>query len=318
MSTQWQQRPEGGGRFAIWLIRAISMHAGRGVARVVLYPITLYFFLRRPTERRSSREFFRRIQGRPGSHWQAFKNIHYFSSTILDRVFLLRNCVHDFDVEVEGLAAVDALIAEGRGLMLLGSHYGSFEILRALSEGSQAIPLRVVLDKQQTPALTELLEALAPEIGARVIDSSRGAASVVLAAAEATARGEMIALLADRARTGEHTRRIPFLGSPAPFPTGPWMLAASLKVPVVLCFGTYCGGNRYKVAFELFSEQVELPRATRAQALHAVMTRYAERLAHHARNAPYNWFNLYDFWQENPNPVDPDADRVGLGDGADA
>lgn len=318
MSKHWQQRPEGGGRFAIWLIRGIGMHAGRGVARVVLYPITLYFFLRRPLERRSSRAFFQRIQGRPGSHWQVLKNIHYFSSTILDRVFLLQTGLREFDVEVEGLAALDVLLAKSRGLMLMGSHYGSFEILRALSERNQAIHLRAVLDKQQTPALTELLEALAPEIGARVIDASLGAVSVVLAASEAAARGEMVALLADRGRAGEGTRRVPFLGSPAPFPIGPWSLAASLKVPVVLCFGTYCGGNRYKLAFELFSEQIDLPRNAREQALNAVMTRYAERLAHYARSAPYNWFNLYDFWQENPHPVDPDADRFGVGDGADA
>jgi hypothetical protein len=27
-----------------------------------------------------------------------------------------------------------------------------------------------------------------------------------------------------------------------------------------------------------------------------IVQRYADRLAHHARTAPYNWFNFYDFW----------------------
>ena len=27
------------------------------------------------------------------------------------------------------------------------------------------------------------------------------------------------------------------------------------------------------------------------------MQRYADRLAHYARSAPYNWFNFYDFWR---------------------
>ena len=45
MSNHWKQRPEGGGRFALWLIRGIARHAGRSVGRALLYPITLYFLL---------------------------------------------------------------------------------------------------------------------------------------------------------------------------------------------------------------------------------------------------------------------------------
>jgi len=28
-----------------------------------------------------------------------------------------------------------------------------------------------------------------------------------------------------------------------------------------------------------------------------VLRRYAERLEHYCRIAPYNWFNFYDFWR---------------------
>ncbi|RBF91148.1 acyltransferase, partial [Xanthomonas oryzae pv. oryzae] len=45
MSKHWKQRPEGGGRFALWLIRGIARHGGRVVGRALLYPITLYFLL---------------------------------------------------------------------------------------------------------------------------------------------------------------------------------------------------------------------------------------------------------------------------------
>ena len=50
MSTTWKQRPEGGGLFAITLIRAIARHGGRWLARLLLYPTTLYFMLRRPPQ----------------------------------------------------------------------------------------------------------------------------------------------------------------------------------------------------------------------------------------------------------------------------
>ena len=46
-SEHWLDRPEAGGWFAIWLIRSIGRYGGRGVARMLLYPITLYFLVRR-------------------------------------------------------------------------------------------------------------------------------------------------------------------------------------------------------------------------------------------------------------------------------
>jgi len=295
--SHWQQR-EGGGFFAIWLIRTIGLRLGRRVARLLLWPIALYFFLRRPAERLASRLYLTRVLNRPVTHADVFHHIHMFSATLLDRMFFLARGERDFIVEAEGVAELDACLDEGKGVLLLGSHQGSFEALRALGQRRPDVPLRVVLDKQKTPALTALLEALAPEVGAAVIDASLGGTSVALAMAEGAAKGGMVALLADRGNPHEASRIVPFLGSPASFPVGPWLLASALKIPVVLCFGIYLGGNRYRLVFETFSEGIDIPRACRAEALEAIMARFASRLEHYCRLYPFNWFNFYDFWQE--------------------
>ena len=46
----WKHRPEGGTRGSLALIVGIARHGGRGLARLCLYPITLYFYLRRTGE----------------------------------------------------------------------------------------------------------------------------------------------------------------------------------------------------------------------------------------------------------------------------
>jgi predicted LPLAT superfamily acyltransferase len=174
------------------------------------------------------------------------------------------------------------------------------------------MPLRVLLDKQKTPAMTELLEALAPEVGACVIDASQDGTSITLAIAEACQQGALVALLADRGRSHEALRHAPFLGHNAPFPVGPWLLAHSLKVPVVLCFGLYLGGRRYRLVFEPMADQVEIPRHQREPALDALIARYAQRLEHYVHVAPYNWFNFYDFWQQDRrDPVHPGPELLG-------
>jgi predicted LPLAT superfamily acyltransferase len=313
--AHWQSRPEGGGRFAIWLIRAIALYGGRRMGRLCLYPITLYFFVRRGPERQASRHYLQRAFGRPATTWQVLKHIHCFAATILDRIFLLAHGEQPFRIETEGLELLDQCVAQGRGVLLFGSHQGSFEALRAIGARRPKMALRVVLDKQKTPAMTELLEALAPDVGACVIDAAQDGTTIALAMAEACHDGALVAMLADRGRGHEVLRRTGFLGSSAPFPISPWLLAHTLQVPVVLCFGLYLGGNRYKLVFEPFSERVHIPRHDRGPALDALIARYAQRLEHYIHVAPYNWFNFYDFWQDAPVADGPAAavgERVGV------
>ena len=250
--------------------------------------------------------------GREPSRWEVFRHLWCFAAITLDRVYLLACGDHTFVIETEGLEVLDTHIRAGKGVLLIGSHLGSFEALRALSTRRPDVSLRVVLDKQKTPAMTVLLEALAPEIGAGVIDASKDGASITLAMAEACRSGSLVALLADRGREHETLHHVPFLGRPAPFPVGPWLLAHTLQVPVMLCFGLYQGGNRYRLVFEPVAERIVIPRAERAVALDALIAHYATRLEHYARLAPTNWFNFYDFWQQDLR-APADAGPAGVG-----
>ena len=107
----WSARREGGGYLAIWLLMKVGLACGRTAARLLLYPITLYFFLRRRYERRVSYAFLERAFGRKASAWQVMRHIHRFGATILDRLFLLTERYTRFDIRVHGL---DALVSRMR------------------------------------------------------------------------------------------------------------------------------------------------------------------------------------------------------------
>jgi len=295
MSANWKQRPEGGGWLAIWLIRTIARRGGRGLARLFLYPITLYFLALRGPERRASRIYLTRALGRPASLFAVARHIHTFAATILDRVFLLGERLRRFDVRVTGLEDLHANVDQG-GLLLFGSHLGSFEVMRVLARDRPDIKVRVVLDKAHNPAMTQLLDALNPEVAATVIDAGQDGPSIVLEIQQAIADGSVVALLVDRTQPGEAGLPVEFLGQPAQLPSAPWLIAAVLQAPVMLAFGLYRGGNRYEMVFEPFSGPIVAPRQHRARILGELAQRYATRLEHFARSAPYNWFNFYDFW----------------------
>lgn len=332
MTGSWKQRREGGGLFALWLLRTVSLRLGRGLARPLLYPITAYFLLRRGEERRDSRAYLSRVFGRPARLREVARHMHTFAATVLDRVFLLAGDTRRFDIRVSGLDSLHAALDQGRGVLVFGSHMGSFEVLRVLGRQRPEQKIRVVLDKAHGAAVTRLLDALNPEIAASVIDASQDGPAIMFAIQQAAAEGALVAMLVDRTQPDAPVHAVPFLGEDAPFPVAPWLLASVLQVPVQLAFGIYRGGNRYDLAFEPFSDGIAIPRRERAAAVPALIARYAARLEHHVRDAPYNWFNFYDFWGDRehsrsqqdpmPRPAAPasaeavDARAAADGDGA--
>lgn len=293
----WMSRPEGGGRLALWLIRTIALHVGRAPARFVLAFVATYFVARRGPERRASREFLERVSGRKASLLDVWRHMYTFATVTLDRVFLLSESFRRFEIRTFGLEQLHEALDLRNGALLVGAHVGSFDALRVLALQRPEQQVRPVIDLKQNPTVSMLLNALNPDIARSIINARQDGATTALAIHEALQQQALVTLLADRARPGNSLVTVDFLGAPAQFPTAPWLLAATLKVPVVLCFGLYRGGRRYDLHFEAFSRPEPIPRAQRAQQVSHNTQRFADRLAHYVRLAPFNWFNFYAFWQ---------------------
>ncbi len=295
MTGTWIERPEGGSRNALRLLTAIALSCGRAPARVVLYAVALYFVLRRGPERRASRAFLGRVLARRATAFDVYRHVLCFSRVTLDRIFLLRQGIDRFEIEKSGLEDVHAMLALGRGVLLFGAHFGSYEAMRALSLHRPDLQFRTVIDLGQAPAMSQLLGSLNPSLAATIINARQPGMAVALAIRDALHQGAAVTLLVDRARPEGRTMTADFLGSPAPFPTAPWELASALAVPVVLCFGTYRGGDRYHVQFEVLADRIVKERDG-GPPLSDWIRKFADRLAAQATIAPFNWFNFYDFW----------------------
>jgi predicted LPLAT superfamily acyltransferase len=203
---------------------------------------------------------------------------------LLDRVFLMTGEVRRFDVRVTGDEVVRELAQSGKGALLAGGHYGSFEILRALGIENE-VRVRLAMYEENARKLRALFSALDSRLATDII--ALGGPASMLEVKDAIDRGHFVGVLADRGLPGGKTERLRFLDGDASFPLGPWQLARALHLPVVLMFGVYRGGLRYDVHFERLCESADPADAARA---------FARRLEHYCRAAPYNWFNFYDFW----------------------
>jgi predicted LPLAT superfamily acyltransferase len=291
---RWTALPERGTPASLRLIAWIAVHIGRPAARLLLYPITLYFVISARAARRVSYDYLKRVRGRPPHWWHVIRHFHFFAATILDRVYLLRGEFEHFDVTLHEKEILHRQIESGKGCILLGSHFGSFEVLRTLGVTQQDFPLKVLMDIEHNQNITRFLDALNHKIASTVIVPDRP--DTLLRVKESLDAGFLIGMLGDRVSSGDKTTQCQFLGAPATFPAGPILIAAMLHCPVILFFGLYRGGKRYEIYFEHFAQEVLLNRDCRAEDIQRWMQLYVDRFEHYARLAPYNWFNFYTFW----------------------
>lgn len=296
MSSAWLEQRERGNLLAMRLITWLTLALGYRFGRALLYPICLYFVLLSPQARTASRSFLARALGRQPGISEVFRHFHVFSSTLHDRIEASVGRSAKFDIRLHGSDELDAILARGRGCLLLGSHLGSFEILRVMGESRRQIPINLVMHENNARKTGRWLREMAPELANRII--APGEPGTLLRVQECLARGEIVAMLGDRPLGKERVIACEFLGDEARFPCGPLLTAALLKAPVILFFCLHRGVRRYDVHFELFSEHISLDRTAREKALAPWVTRYANRLEAYARMTPYNWFNFYDFWKD--------------------
>jgi len=307
----WAARRERGSLLALRFMAWLAVAAGRPVARLLLHPITLYFLVFGHEARRHSRRYLGRAQGRPATWRDQYRHFHSFASTVLDRVYFVRNQLGAFDLTMTGDEASEDTI-NGRqpgmesgkhGGFLLGAHLGSFESLHAAGKSFPGMKVTMVMYPDNARKIHGVLQAMSPDFKLAVI--AIGNPGSTLAIRDALDAGRLVGLLGDRFLGPESARTpaiaLPFLGLPANFSDGPLRLAMLLKRRVLFMVGLFLGGRRYDVRFATLADFRDPPRdpAEKEALIRQALCDYVARLESLCKEAPYNWFNFYDYWCED-------------------
>jgi predicted LPLAT superfamily acyltransferase len=286
--------------FMLRVMAWISLRLGRRAGRVVLHLIAAYFLLFAPASRRASSNYLRRAFGQRPRWRDLYRHFFAFAATIHDRVYLVNRRFDLFDVEVHGEDMLLRLLAGGKGLILMGAHLGSFEVIRALGRKHANFRVAMVMHQDNAQKINAMLAAVNPEAVQDVI--GMGQVDSMLKVRERLDEGCAVGMLADRTPGDDTLYPVQILGAGANLPGGPFRMAALLRRPVVFMTGLYLGGNRYAIHFDPLADFSTVARGQRDAALKLAVTRYAALLDQYCRKAPYNWFNFFEFWQPAPTP----------------
>lgn len=312
----WTRKRERSSLTAMRVMRFIALAFGRRATRLVLQPIALWYALFDADVRGHSKRYLSRALGRVATWRDVHRHVHTFLATVLDRVYLLQERFDAFAVDAIGIDAILGPFRRGEGVLACGAHFGSFEALRMVGH-DHGLRVAMIMYEDNARLINETLAALAPAPAAKAGDPSPAPVLHTIALGRVDAMitlrrwldsGGVAGMLGDRSLPGAATRSkqvvVDFLGAPAPFPDGPFRLAALLRRKVVFMAGIYRGGNRYEMRFadiaDFSAPAAALPQtaAARDAAVHEAVVGYARTLEALCREAPYNWFNFFDFWGE--------------------
>ena len=304
--THWSRTPERGSLLGMQIMLASYRLLGRRGFSLLLYPVIGYFWLTGRAQRQASQAYLARLESfadasgvaLPAEPRSSFRHFLRFGEAALDKLAGWRGDITEQQVELVGAEHYQAAINSGQGVLLLGSHLDDLELCRALGSRKQGLRINALVFTRHAARFNALLKQINPDSHLNLIQVQELGADTAILLKEKLERGEWVVIVGDRTSVTREKRVIwaDFLGEPAPFPLGPFVLSSVLGCPVYLMFGLKEQG-RFRVHFEPFADGQPLPRQGRQQILASRVQAYADRLQHHCLQAPLDWFNFFDFWQ---------------------
>lgn len=301
----WAQMEERGVIWGMQLLLKIYLWFGRRVLQVFLYPVVSYYWLVKPKARQASIDYLRRVAvlmpensirtGLYGSY------LHFigFANALIDKLAAWSGAITLDDIEYHGREAVVKHVQAGQGVLLLGSHLGNLEVCRVIAWMGRRVTVNVLVHTRHAEKFNTLLNRYAGEGGMNLIQVTDITAATAMLLQDKIEAGELVVIAADRTPVTGASRvaEAEFLGAPAPFPQGPYILASLLKCPVFTIFCLKQANNKQAIYFDPFSEGLSFSRKEREQGIQQCARDFAARLQHYCLQAPLQWFNFYDFWQ---------------------
>lgn len=297
-AAAWRLQQEGGSTVLLRFMRQVALHAPAFVTDPLIWVISLRYALSagRATNR-ASMNYLTRVLGRQPRFADRHRHARVFAHVFLDRARFLAHGAGAFRLEPAGETLISDLVAEGRGAVLLGAHFGSFEALRAFDRTLPGLDVRYLMFPENAAKSNAILHGLNPGVSEQVIPLTHGR-EAMFSVFEALDEGKFVAFLGDRMPDSSSTAKlaVPFLGGEIEVPSSPYAAAMAAQVPLILCQAPRLGKDRYAVQFALLHDGRPVPHKDRARETRALAMGYAAHLEELCRAHPFNWFNFFDIW----------------------
>lgn len=320
--AHWSEvRERGAGSLRLALMVWCYRRLGMARLRRLIHPLVWGMWLGAPALRRVSRRYLALVAAKAGlprpRALDSYRHVYSFACSLLEKLAAWTGgiALADLAVKTEGVGDLIAELRRGQGAVVVCSHLGNVEVLRALAslevERGQAIPrfaVNSIVEFGGSAQFNRMLAKANPDSTLRLVPASDMGADTIIALKDRLNQGELVIIAGDRTAAANRgkTERVPFLGRTAYFPQGAFVLASLLEAPVYFMFGVR--GDDFDAAspygFYVWRAGVELrgSRRERMAKIRLLVEEYVGHLEGLCLEHPYQWYNFFDFWK-NPAPA---------------
>ncbi|MFT3701929.1 MAG: lipid A biosynthesis acyltransferase [Agriterribacter sp.] len=289
----WQGKSSGnklGYRIFITILQKLGVRS----AYVLLSIVSCYYFLFAWKSSRHILFYFRKRLG--FGYWKSlgalYKNYFAFGQSLIDKIAIMSGSADQFTFDFDGEEHLHTMVSMQKGGLLLSSHVGNWEAAGHLLKRLNT-KINVVMFDGEHQKIKDYLTSVTGERNAHII-VIKNDLSHIYEINEALKNNELVCMHADRFVEGNRTIAIDFLGAPALFPAGPFVIAAQFKVPVCYVFAM----KEKTTHYHFYSTNVRAyDYSDKAKAMHQMLTEYTYEMEQKIKLYPVQWYNYYDFWK---------------------
>lgn len=289
----WQGKSKGT-TFGYSIFVAVIKKFGVRPAYALLAVVAFYYFLFSFKTSKIIYGFYRKRlrYGRFSSLLKLYRNYYRLGQTLIDKIAIMSGAAVNFTFNFDGEENLRQITALQKGGLLLSAHVGNWEIAGYLLKRLNT-RINIVMFDGEHQKIKEYLKSVTGETTAKII-VIKNDLSHIFEINEALKNNELVCMHADRFVEGNKTIETDFLGSPAKFPLGPFLLAAKFKVPVAFVFAL----KETTFHYHFFStEAKDYSMYEKDESVAQMLKGFAKAMEEKVKTYPEQWFNYYDFWK---------------------
>lgn len=315
-SDHWRdgkERAAGNWQFS-FMLSAYRFCGVKG-SRFIIYPIVFVFCLFAPAVMSFSRSYLLRVAtfcNGPKPSWRkSFFHIVSFVYAMFEKMAAWTGDVSLESVRFhqDDVSALIKQLEEGQGAVIICSHMGNMEVLRALaSYGSTAVnrsfKVTSIVDFSGTSRFNAMIKKINPDSMTRLVNARDIGVDTVIDLKERLVNGELLVIAGDRvsSTTREKKELISFFGEAAGFPQGAFILASVMEAPVYFMFALRENDLEPMALFDMHVIRSSISfvssRKERKERIRDMIREYVCLLEQFACEHPLQWYNFYNFWRQ--------------------
>ena len=277
------------------------------------YPVSFFYYLFSKRARNEAKLYQKNLQDYTDGQFphkiSPYRQILSFSICLLEKMqgWLGKFDFGRIEYQKDDIDILLNQLKENKGALLISSHQGNLELMRSLSEYNKQlvghdVPVVAIMETNATKQFNQTLSQINSNFNMNLIDPSQIGPDTICTLMDFIEQGALVIISGDRtsARSRDKYLSKNFLGKPAPFPYGTFLIPFLLKAPVYYMFGFRSKNSvfnpKYKIYIEKSKINLECSRSERDERISEICSEFIGKLEKFCKIYPYQWYNFFNFW----------------------